>query len=673
MKRAEARERIEALRRDIERHDRAYYVEARPLISDGEYDALFAELRALEGEHPDLVVPESPTQRVGGAPLPEFRAVRHSVPMLSLDNTYSEEELRAFDERVRRGLALGEDDPPVEYAVEPKIDGVAITLRYESGTFAEGATRGNGVEGDDITANLRTIRALPLTLDTRAPARLEVRGEVFLTRDGFARLNERAEEEGRAPFVNPRNAAAGTLKLLDPRIVARRPLTLLVYAVVDAEGAGLATQLEAHALLRRLGFPTPDSESARGIDGVLERVHAWNEARHALPYEVDGLVVKVNRFALHRELGATSRFPRWAIAFKYPAEEKSTRLLDIVVQVGRTGAVTPTAILEPVFVSGTTVSRATLHNADEIARLDVRVGDTVVVKKAGEIIPKVERVVPEARPPGAVPYAFPEVCPRCANGLVREEGEVVIRCVNLSCPAQLERSLEHYAARGAMEIEGLGEKLVVQLVREGLVRDVADLYSLTVERLIPLDRLGEKSASNLVAAIAASRGRGLARLLYAMGIRHVGEQVAKSLARRFGSLDAVMAATTDELLAAPDVGPAIAESVRQFFSRVGNRAVVERLREAGVDLAAPREEAAAGDALAGQTVVVTGTLERFTRPQIEALIESLGGKAAGSVSKKTSFVVAGADAGSKRAKAEALGVPVLDEAEFLRRVGRADA
>ena len=665
--------RIETLREEIRRHDRAYYVEARPTIPDAEYDALLAELVALEEEHPELRTADSPTQRVGGEPLEGFVTVRHAAPMLSLDNTYSAEELRKFDDRVRRGLALEADAPPVTYEVEPKIDGVAVTLRYEQGRFAVGATRGNGVEGDDITRNLATVRSLPLVLPDGAPEVLEVRGEVYLTHDGFQRMNEQVRAEGREPFVNPRNSTAGTLKLLDSRIVARRPLRIAVYGMVAPTSHGLATQTEAGAYLRDLGFPALEGQIAQGADGVLALVDEWAKRKDTLGYDVDGLVIKVDRFAEQDDLGFTSRFPRWAIAYKFPAEEKPTKLLDIVLQVGRTGAVTPTAILEPVFVSGTTVSRATLHNADEIERLDVRVGDTVVVKKAGEIIPKVERVVLEKRPRGLRKFRYPTTCPRCGNDLVREEGEVVIYCVNASCPAQLERSLMHYASRGAMDIEGLGEKLVLQLVSEGLVTKIDDLYDLTVEQLLELERMGEKSATNLVEAIAASRERGLARLLFGLGIRHVGAQVARVLARAFRSLDALEAATEEELEGTEEVGPVIAASVRHFLDQPGNRDLLRSLRKRGVVTEEPDTGAPPpGEGiLAGQTVVVTGTLARFTRKEIEDLIERHGGKAAGSVSKKTSFVVAGESAGSKKDKAESLGVPVLTEDEFLARVGEA--
>jgi DNA ligase (NAD+) len=660
--------RVEALRSRIRRYDHEYYVLARPSVSDREYDRLLDELKRLEEEHPDLRSPDSPTQRVGGEPLDEFRTVRHSSRMLSLDNTYNEEDLAAFDERVRRGLGLGADDPPVAYAVEPKMDGVAVTVVYEAGRLTLGATRGDGARGDDITANLRTVRSIPLVLrDVASP--FEVRGEVYMTHAGFRRLNDRAEAQGRQPFVNPRNATAGTLKLLDPRIVARRPLQAAFYNLVDGERHGIRTQLDALAYLEEIGLPTHGGQPANGPDGLVERVKEWESRRRELDFDVDGLVVKVNEFALYRRLGATSRFPRWAIAFKYEAEQKPTKLREIIVQVGRTGAVTPTAILEPVFVSGTTVSRATLHNADEIERLDAREGDTVIVEKAGEIIPKVVRVVKDLRPKGAKKFVFPSRCPSCGSELVREEGEVAIRCVNLACPAQRDRAIMHYASRGAMDIEGLGEKVVLLLTGERLVEDVSDLYKLAVDDLVPLERMGQKSAENLVAAIEESKGRELWRFFFALGIPNVGAHVARVLARRYGSVEKLAAAGEEELTAVNEVGPVIARSVVQFFTRPENRALLRRLARAGVRMEA--EAAGAVDrVLEGQTVVVTGTLERFTRDEIKELIEELGGHASGSVSKKTSFVVVGESPGRTRDKAKKRGVPILTEAEFLKRVGR---
>jgi DNA ligase (NAD+) len=662
-----AERRVQDLRKEIGRHDHNYHVLAQPTISDREYDRLMEELVRLETEFPRLVTPDSPTQRVGGEPLDGFRSAEHSSPMLSLDNTYNEDELREFDDRVRRVLEMGPEDPEIVFAVEPKLDGGAVALTYEGGRVVLGATRGDGTRGDDITQNLRTIRGLPLAID--ADERLEVRAEVYMTHAAFRLLNEQAEKEQRQTYVNPRNTTAGTLKQLDSRIVAKRPLQVACYAVVAPDRHDLGTQLEALDFLKKKGFPTQGGEMATGIDWVMERVHAWEEKRTKLGFDVDGLVVKVNDFALWDRLGATSKFPRWAIAYKFAAEQKPTKLQDIIVQVGRTGAVTPTAVLEPVFVSGTTVSRATLHNADEIERLDVRVGDTVIVEKAGEIIPKVVRVVPELRPRSARKFVYPRRCPSCASDLVREEGEVVIRCVNRACPAQRDRSIMHYASRGAMDIEGLGEKLVLGLTGEGVVEDISDLYELTVDDLVPLERMAEKSARNLVTAIEESKGRGMAALIFALGIPNVGTTVAQILARHYESIEILRKATREELEAVDEVGTIIARSLVQFFARPENRDLLARLRKAGVKMEADRSRRPKNRILDGQSVVVTGTLENFTRDGIKSLIEGLGGRVVGSVSKKTSFVLAGESPGSKKAKAESLGVPVLSEDELLNRIG----
>lgn len=667
MNRKQAEKRLLELRREIREHDHRYHVLARPTITDRAYDRLMEELRDLEGEFPDLVTPDSPSQRVSGEPLEGFVTVTHSQPMLSLDNTYNADELREFEDRIRRALKL-EADEVLVYSVEPKLDGVAVSLLYEDGVFVRGATRGDGSRGDDITQNLRTVRSLPLKVD--GSGTLEVRAEVFMTHADFQRLNEEAEREGRQAYVNPRNTTAGTLKQLDPRIVARRPLQLACYSLVNPEAHGVETQLEALDRLRDLGLPTQGGERAEGVEGIMDLVEGWDEKRGGLGFDVDGLVVKVNDFALWRRLGTTSKFPRWAIAYKFAAEQKPTKLLDIIVQVGRTGAVTPTAILDPVFVSGTTVSRATLHNADEIERLDVRVGDTVIVEKAGEIIPKVIRVVPELRPPRTRKFVYPEKCPSCGSTLVRPEGEVVIRCVNLACPAQRDRSIMHYASRGAMDIEGLGEKLVMNLTAEGLVRDVSDLYRLQVGELTPLERMGEKSAENLVNAIAESRTRGLSRLLFALGIPQVGSTVARVLAREYGSLRKLEEATVEELEAVDEVGPIIAQSLVQFFSRPENRELLERLRKAGVVTEEKRTRSSTNQVLAGEVIVVTGSLQNFSREEIKRTLEDLGAKVTGSVSKNTSMVVAGESPGSKLAKAEKLGVPVLSEADLLKRIGR---
>jgi DNA ligase (NAD+) len=670
MNRKEAERRIQELRDEIRQHDYRYYVLAQPVISDRDYDRLMDELKDIESEYPDLLTPDSPTQRVAGRPLSEFRTVRHSARMLSLDNTYSEEELKAFDERVRRGLKLTGDDSDIEYAVEPKVDGVAVTVTYEGGRFAGGATRGDGVQGDDISANLRTIRSIPLRLKGDLVS-LEARGEVYMTHAGFRLLNEQAEREGRQPFVNPRNATAGTLKLLDPRLVARRPLRVAFYSLVRPEALGITTQTDALGFVERQGLPSHGGDTASGVEGLMEKLRVWSERRSTLDFDVDGLVIKVNRLELHDRLGATSRFPRWAISYKFEAEQKPTKVRDIVVQVGRTGAATPTAMLEPVFVSGTTVSRATLHNADEVERLGVRVGDTVIIEKAGEIIPKVVRVVEELRPPDAEKYEFPKTCPSCESELVRVEGEVVTRCVNLACPAQRDRSIMHYASRGAMDIEGLGEKVVLMLTRDGLIKDVGDLYRLRPQDLAPLERMAEKSAMKLVAGVEESKSRGLTRLLFGLGIPNVGSHVARVLARHYGSLDKLRRASCEEMEAIREVGPVIARSIVEFFARGQNVELIERLRKAGVHMEEEVEEVSGARVLEGQTVVVTGTLQHFTRDEIKRLIEELGGRTASSVSKKTSLVVVGESPGSKKDKAESLGITVLGEEAFLKRIGRA--
>jgi DNA ligase (NAD+) len=661
-------ERARELREEIRRHDHAYFVLAQPVISDRDYDRLFSELVALETAHPELWTLDSPTQRVGGAPIEGFTAVRHSTPMLSLDNTYNEDELREFDARARRGLGLSAQDPLLVYAVEPKLDGVAVSLRYDEGQFVRGATRGDGTQGDDITANLRTIRNLPLVLGQ--PVTIELRGEVYMTHAVFKLLNDQARAEGRETYVNPRNTTAGTLKQLDSRMVAKRPLQFAAYAVVDPRRHGLKTQRQALAFLRELGFVSHGGEEAVGVAGVMARVHEWESKRSTLGFDVDGLVIKLDDFALAAELGATSKFPRGAIAYKYAAEQKPTRVLDIMITVGRTGAITPTAVLEPVFVSGTTVSKAGLHNQDEIARLDVRVGDTVLVEKAGEIIPKVVAVVKELRPKGAKPFVYPTHCPGCGSELVQPQDEVVIRCVNLACPIQRDRTIMHYASRGAMDIEGLGEKLVLTLSAEGLVRDVADLYDLEVTELIPLERMGKKSAENLVRGIEASKDRGLTRLIYGLGMPHVGSTVARVLARYFRTLDALQAASQDEIEHVEGVGPVIAESAYQFLARKENRALLQRLRKAGVRMDEPGAAGRGHRPFEGQTIVVTGGLNHFTREQIEEELAALGAKVAGSVSKKTSFVVAGESPGTKKDKAESLGIPIITEAELLERMGR---
>jgi DNA ligase (NAD+) len=665
---------LESLRADIRRHDRLYHVEAAPEISDREYDRLMERLLELEAAHPELVVPDSPSRRVGGQPIEGFVTVRHAVPMQSLDNTYNEAELRAFDERVRK--VLGDPVEPVVYLVEPKIDGVAVNLVWEDGLFTLGTTRGDGVSGDDITHNLRTVRGLPLRLaDVPLPkgsttsGRFEARGECYLTREGFSAMNARAEAEGEKTFVNPRNATAGTLKQLDPSIAGARPLQVLTYQIVDArERHGIRTQAGILEALAHAGLPVNRAAMAAGIEDVLELVRTWESKRFELPYEVDGLVIKVNDLNQQEDLGSTSKAPRWAIAYKYPAQEAITRVERIVCSVGRTGVVTPVAFLTPVFVSGSTVARATLHNADEVERLDVREGDWVAVEKGGEVIPKVTRVLLEKREGRPRKFTMPEKCPSCGSTLVREEGEVAWRCIRLTCPAQVEGRIIHFASRGAMKIEGLGEKIVAALIAAGLVRDASDLYDLTAEQLVPLERMGEKSAANLVASIAASKTRGLVRLIYAIGIRQVGTRAAELLARHFGSMAALAAADDEALTAVEEIGPKVAHEIRRFFADEGNVRIIERLRAAGVVMEETRR-AAAGGPLSGKTIVVTGRLTRFTRAEIQEAITSNGGRASDSVSKKTDYLVVGEEAGSKLAKAESLGVPVLTEAEFIELIG----
>lgn len=662
------REAAERLREEIRRHDRLYYVEARPEIPDREYDALLAALVAAEAAHPDWVTPESPTQRVGGAPAPGFAAVAHSAPMLSLANGYTLDEVREFDARVRKGLGVER----VDYVVELKIDGVAIGLRYAGGRLAQGLTRGDGRVGDDVTQNLRTVRGLPLVL--RAPegtagtaaarADLEVRGEVYMLRADFAALNRAREERGEPPFMNPRNLTAGTLKTLDPREVAGRPLRVALYTVVDAARHGLRTQREALAWMRGRDLPVrPEAQAARGVEEVEAAIASWADRYRDLPFDVDGLVIKVDDLAAQQALGATAKSPRWGLAYKFETESALTRLLDIELQVGRTGVVTPVARLEPVVLLGTTVSRATLHNQEEIRRKDIKIGDWVVVEKGGEVIPKVVSVVTERRSGAERDFAMPERCPECGSALVQEEGEVALRCDGVACPAQTRGKLLHWASRGALDVAGLGEAVVEQLVGRGWVSDVAGLYDLDAERLASLERQGQKSAENLVRALEASKTRPLERVLFGLGMRHVGSSLAAALARRFGTYEALAVATHEELLGVPDVGPVVADALERYLGDPQAQALWRRLTERGLRPQAPAP-AAAGAPWEGLAFVLTGTLARRTRTEAAAEISRRGGKVASAVSQKTHFVVAGEEAGSKLDKARALGVRVLDEAEF---------
>ena len=661
-------DRITELRDLVRHHEERYYIQGAPEVSDEEFDKLLHELERLEAEHPDLVTPDSPTQRVAGRPIEGFATVEHLVPMLSLDNAYTEDELRAFDERVRKGAGLGAG--PVAYVAEMKIDGLSIALTYVDGRLVRGATRGDGIRGEDVTANVRTIRAIPLALRNGPPGRLEVRGEVYLPKTSFDRMNREREAAGEPVFANPRNAAAGTMRNLDPALVARRGLSSFTYQVI-VEGRPPAGPFASHAtMLETMRSWTLPVEShwrrCEGIEDVAAFCAEWVDKRRTLDFDTDGVVVKVDDLSLRDRLGATAKFPRWATAFKFPAQQAHTRLLRIDVNVGRTGAVTPFAVLEPVFVAGSTVSMATLHNAEDIARKDIRAGDTVVIEKAGDVIPKVVAPILSLRPPDAEPFVMPTHCPVCGSALHRDEAEVVWRCENLSCPARIRRSLEHFASRSAMNIEGLGESLVDQLVTTGLVRDFADIYHLTEDSLADLERMGRKSAANVMTQIERSKTNDVSRLIYGLGIRHVGEKAAVTLARHFRTLDRLMNASVEELQQAPEIGPVVADSVRAFAGEPPNRDLIGRMAAAGVTMTTGLPEPAVEPAgpLAGKTVVITGTLATMTREEAAEALERLGAKVTGSVSKKTSFLVAGTDAGSKLEKAQTLGVEVLDEDAF---------
>jgi DNA ligase (NAD+) len=665
-------ERAASLRKEIEHHNTLYYVLDAPEIPDAEFDRLFRELQALEAQFPELVTPDSPTQRVGGAPVPEFSAVRHAVPMLSIQTETDTTAAGAFqfDARVRKELGLEEGEPPVEYAAELKFDGLAINLRYENGLLAHAATRGDGEVGEDVTTNVRTIRQVPLRLQSDAPPVLEVRGEVYMRLADFEALNRKQTEAGDKTFANPRNAAAGSLRQLDSSITVQRPLSFFAYGVGEIQGWSLpATHSALLDGLMKLGFPVCKERCvAVGPQGLADFHQKIRDARASLPFEIDGVVYKVNSLALQRELGFRTREPRWAVAHKYPPQEALTVIEAIEVQVGRTGTLTPVARLKPVFVGGVTVTNATLHNQDEIDRKDVRAGDTVVVRRAGDVIPEVVKVLPEHRPAGSTPFNLLQlypVCPECGSHAVREEGEAAARCTGgLFCPAQRKQAVLHFASRRAMDIEGLGEKIVDQLVESDLIHNPGDIYRLDMPALAGLERMGEKSAQNLLAAIQASaRSTPLARFIYALGIRNVGEATAKDLARHFGHIENLMQADSTALQQVPDVGPVVAESIVQFFSEAHNLEVIEALRQA-VHLQSA--EPAQGSAkLSGMTFVLTGALPNMSRDVAQQRIEAAGGKVSGSVSKKTSYVVAGSEAGSKLEKARELGVPVLDEAGLL--------
>jgi DNA ligase (NAD+) len=660
-------ERIEQLRHQIRRHEELYYVAGAPEISDAEFDALIQELQTLEAANPDLVTSDSPTQRVGGRPVEGFATVNHLAPMLSLDNAYTETELRAFDERVRKGAGSS----VVAYVVELKIDGLSLALQYQDGALMRGATRGDGIHGDDVTSNVRTIRAIPLALRGGPRGLIEIRGEVYLPRTAFERLNRERQENGEPLFANPRNAAAGAMRNLDPSLVTKRGLSAFFYQVLPADTVQPATHSTVLGSLSVWGVPVEKHwRRCEDINQVWAFCNEWRDARHWLPFETDGVVVKVDDLTLRERLGSTSKFPRGAVAFKFPAEQATTKLEKIDVNVGRTGAVTPYAVLEPVRLAGTTVRMATLHNEQEIARRDLREGDIVVVQKAGDIIPQVVMPIVSRREPNLQPWHMPMTCPQCHSILRKPPDEVVWRCENVSCPAKLRRSLEHFASRRAMNIEGLGESLIDQLVTAGLVTDYADLYGLTTAKLESLERMGKKSAAKLIGQIAGSRSNDLSRLIFGLGIRHVGERAAQVLARAFGSMEAMMDASEEQLQKVAEIGPVQASAVRRYFLEPRNREVVERLRAAGVNMTAVVSGAgSAGAPLAGQTFVLTGTLSSMSREEATDHIERLGGKVTGSVSSKTTYVIVGADPGSKLAKAESLGVETLDEATFLRLIG----
>jgi len=663
-----AASRIAKLREEIRRHDRRYYVEAAPEISDRDYDRLVDELRDLEAKHPELVTPDSPTQRVGDEPVPELQPVRHRVPMMSIDNTYGADDLAAWGKRVEKLLADAGHTEPVEWVLELKIDGVAMSLTYGSGRLALAATRGNGVTGDDVTHNVRTIHGVPLVLALSAPPQsIEVRGEVYMTNSDLVALNETQAQEGLPAFANTRNVAAGSIRLLDPRECARRPLRFFCHGVGDATGLGAASQTDLLAWAVEAGLPVaPGTQVFGSLDALVERGTAFIEELHDLDFEVDGFVVKVNRFDQQRILGATAKSPRWAIAWKFEKFEATTTLADIRVQVGRGGTITPVADLEPVELAGTIVRRASLHNADEIARKDIRIGDVLVVEKAGKVIPHVVRVEKHLRKGRLRSWEFPTECPECGTAVVKDEDGVYIRCPNVICPARCRERLRFFASRGAMDIEGLGDKLVEQLVATDLVKDYADLYALTAEQLEPLERMGKKSAAALVEQIAASRSRGLVRVLNALGIRHVGPRVATLLSERFPTIESLQAASAEELASVPEIGEIIAASVHEWLQGDYGRRTIAGLRAAGVRLDVPEADRVAGGPLTGKTLVVTGTLAGFSRQEAEQAIRKAGGRASSSVSKKTDYLVAGEEAGSKLATAKKLGVPVIDEAELRR-------
>jgi DNA ligase (NAD+) len=670
---ADDKKAIEKLRREIRQHDILYYVEDQPEITDREYDRLMQKLIDWEKEHSDEIPADSPTQRVGGKVSERFTGIAHKTAMLSLDNTYNLDEFRDFHKRVVKGLNKGEPEEnqvaedEIEYVVELKIDGLGVNLTYENGLFVQGATRGDGVTGEDITANLRTIRSIPLNIPTENEDFnfLEVRGEVFLDRKAFLKINEERKAEGQVEFANPRNAAAGTLRLLDPAITAKRPLDIFIYSVGFMDHMPFKTHFSAMQKLKSLGFRiNPENILCGNFEETFKLIESWREKKNNLPYEVDGLVVKVNSLDYQKKLASTARHPRWAIAYKYEAEQVVTEVEDIICQVGRTGSITPVAVLRPVLVSGSTVSRATLHNEDVIKDKDVRVGDTVVIEKAGEVIPKVVRVANTAGKSRGQPFKMPKTCPECETKIIRPEGEVAWRCVNAACPAQVKERLLHFASRRAMDIDHLGPAVLDQLVDGENVQHFSDLYKLTTDDLVGLERMAQKSAENLIDSIEKSKSRGLTRVLHALGIRHVGQRAAAVLAENFHSMDELQKASFEDLEQVDEIGPIMAESLKAFYDQEANQQEIKRLAKLGVWLAEERRET--GDRLQGKQFVLTGTLKDLTRDQAKEKILSLGGRVTSSVSKKTDYVVAGADPGSKRDKAEKLGVEILTEDQFKK-------
>jgi DNA ligase (NAD+) len=658
-------QKIKSLRQQIRKHDYLYYVQNKPEISDKQYDELFSELKKLEGEYPELITPDSPTQRVSGQPIEGFQQVTHEIAMLSIDNTYSDDELRDFDQRVAKGLGTKN----YSYVVELKIDGLAVSLRYEKGLLVLGATRGNGETGDDVTNNIKTIRAIPLSLENDVPDVLEVRGEVYMPKKAFGKLNEEKEQQGLPLFANPRNAAAGSLKLLDAKITAQRKLSFFAYAIGQTSKPFAKTHYESLEKFKKIGLPVnPNIKKAENIEQVIEICNQWDKKRFELPYQIDGMVIKIDCFDQHDILGTTGRAPRWCMSYKFAAEQAQTKVLSIDVQVGKTGILTPVANFEPVLLAGTTVKRASLHNFDEIDRLDVRVGDTVIIEKAGEIIPQVIEVKKEFRKTGAKPFSPPLKCPECGAKVEKDEDGVYIRCISSNCPAQLKEKLRYFAGRDQMDIENLGPAIIDQLVDKKIVRDFADLYGLDVKTLAELERMAEKSAQNVIDGIEKSRTQTLDRLIAALGIRHIGIQNAEILAHHFGSIDELKKATVEKLTGIDQIGPVLAKSIYEYFHDSNNLKIVDKLIAAGLN---PQyKKSKQSDKLAGKTFVVTGTLENFSRSQIEQTIKENGGKVSSSISKKTDYVLAGTEPGNKLDKAQQLGVKIINKEQFMKLIGK---